>query len=72
MTDTHLIIDANTNEMCCLDCGERISMPQNVRLTTIVELLDGFKRAHDQMGCTEERYLKQKLLNDTEAVEAPK
>jgi len=68
--NSHLIIDANETPsvMRCLDCGDSHPLVQT-RLTTAICLMKAFEDAHSEMGCSEESYLKKKLLKDIEPVD---
>ena len=63
--DSFLVVDANTNPptMHCKCCDERYPLVQ-CKLITAQHMLDAFQNAHIEMGCTQEKYERQKLMED--------
>jgi hypothetical protein len=62
MAKDHLIITQEGN-MKCLCCGDEYPLVR-ARIQTIEEFLKAFTRVHDNLGCTEEKYLARKISED--------
>ena len=51
------------NEMVCLCCGESHPL-LTVKLTTSLALMKAFEKAHREIGCSQEKYDRQRLLEE--------
>ena len=52
-----------TSQMKCLCCKESHPLCC-ARIETVSELVKGFQRAHERMGCSQEKYERQRLLEE--------
>lgn len=53
-----------TTELICLCCNESVIINPSIQLVTLEEFVRAFKIAHDKLGCTEEKYIKNKTMED--------
>lgn len=51
-------------ELMCLCCGEHVFIHPRLTLETLEAFVKAFEEIHNKAGCTEEEYLKNKIMED--------
>lgn len=64
MEGSFMVADSKEGVFHCRCCGEKFPMGVGCSLDTVLAMANEFRRIHEDRGCSQEKYLKMRLLKE--------